>query len=136
MVIVCLQLNEGVRETMTFFRTLSRLFQRLAGKSTFDPEACIGYLLDKAEAEVNRVAAAESLGRGELGSSLSRAVDALYQVARDQEDLFIVREEAAQSLGFVWSDTGVDRARLAALPEDMRFEVLASMPPGSWKTEL
>jgi hypothetical protein len=116
---------------MAFFRTLSQFFKQLAGTSTFDPEACIESLLDKAQAEVNRVAAAESLGWGELGPSLSRAVDALYQVACDHEDLFIVREEAAQSLGFIWSETGVDRARFAALPEDMRFEVWASMPPDS-----
>jgi hypothetical protein len=121
---------------MNFFRALGRFLQQLAGQSTFDPEACIGHLLDKTNSEANRGAAAESLGMaelGELGPSVSRAVDALFRVACDQEDLIMVREEAAESLGVIWSEIGVDHARFARLPDDMKFKVLASTPRGAWK---
>jgi hypothetical protein len=123
---------------MSFFGIVSGFFRQLVGTSTFDPEACIGYLLDKTDSEANRVAAAESLGHGmaQLGLNLSHVVDALYQVASDQEDLFIVREEAAGSLGFIWSQIGVDRARFERLPEDMKMSVLGSIPAGPWKAGL
>ncbi len=94
----------------------------------FDPEICIRLLLDKTEPEYNRDAAAESLGYGEVGPSLPRVVDALFQVACDQADAFDIREEAAQSLGEIWGRIGVDRERFARVPEDVRFEVWASMP--------
>jgi hypothetical protein len=118
---------------MDLLNTLSRFFRRLAGISTFNPEACIGYVLDKTDLEANRVAAAESLGYGELGSSLSRAVDALYQVACDEGDLYIVREEAAEALASIWERIGVDRARFARLPEDVKLATWGVIPPGSRK---
>ena len=120
---------------MDFFIMLARFFRRLVGIGTFDPEACIGYLLDKSDSEGNRVAAAESLGMGELGPNVSRAVDALFQVACDQEDLLNVREEAAESLGVIWSQIGVDRARFVRLPDDMKIELLATSS-GAWKAGL
>ena len=121
---------------MDFFIMLDRFFRRLVGIDTFDPEACIAYLLDKTESEANRGGAAESLGYGELGPILSRAVDALYQVACDQEDLYIVREEAADALASIWERIGVDRARFARLPEDMKLAAWGVMPPGSRKAGL
>jgi hypothetical protein len=124
---------------MDGFIMLGRFFRRLVGINAFDPEACIAYLLDKTHSEANRGAAAESLGMvelDELGTSVSRAVDALFQVACDQEDLINVREEAAGSLGVIWSEIGVDHLRFAHLPNDMKIEVLASAPAGAWTAGL
>src|ERR1700741_611920 len=98
---------------------------------TFDPDACIRLLLDKSEPEYNRDAAAESLGYGDLGPSLPRAVDALFQVVCDESDAFDIREEAAASLGQIWGRIGVDRTRFFQVPDDVRLEVWASMPETS-----
>jgi hypothetical protein len=114
-----------------FLEPLLRFFRRempLPFPGKFDPEACIAMLLDKAEDEANRDAAAESLPYTEDAAIRPRAVDALFTVACDKTDSLMLREAAAEALGAIWSHIGVDRVRFYQVPDDVRFEVWASIP--------
>jgi hypothetical protein len=101
----------------------------VAPVDSYDPDACIRHLRNRAESIANRVAAAESLGCdvARLGPHRAGAIEALCQVIEDTSDDMIVREEAAGALGFLWSQIGTDVARLSGFPDDIRPEVEASL---------
>ncbi|MCB9233374.1 MAG: hypothetical protein H6581_17085 [Bacteroidia bacterium] len=76
-------------------------------------EICIRLLLDKNALEADRMAATESLSWCNSAS----AQDALFQVILDEEEMDHLREEAAASLGSLWTESGIDYSRLAQIPE-------------------
>jgi hypothetical protein len=94
---------------------------------SLDRDRCIQLLLDKQQPYPERDAAAESLAFAPSAQS----VDALLIVAHDSKEPVALRETAAQSLGAIWAEIGVDSERLESLPEALQFEVRASIPGGS-----
>jgi HEAT repeat protein len=110
---------------MNPFSAIARIWSRFTGRGTFDGAACIRLLNDPALSAVERDAAAESLALHPTPD----AVQALFKVAVTPTEDWPLRETAAHSLGAIWSETGLDENLLSRLPERLRHEVVASMPP-------
>src|SRR5258706_15554029 len=105
---------------MSFLQRLSQLVK----PHRYDEAACIQLLFDRSQPLWERGAAAESLYIGQTPT----ATAALLKFVTDGSEEPQLREEAAASLGAIYSIIGVDENALASIPSPYKEEVLAGIP--------
>ena len=96
------------------------LFQKLFGR-VHDEDACIQILFDRTRSLHDRGFAAESLYTGQTPT----AIAALLRFVLDETQETELREEAAGTLGDIYSIVGVDHQALEQMSEHYREHTLA-----------
>ena len=99
------------------------LFQKLFGRFQHDEAACIRILFDRTKPLFDRGVAAESLYTGQTPT----ATAALLQFILDDSQEVELREEAAGTLGDIYSIVGIDHQALEKMPDHYRDEVLSKI---------
>jgi hypothetical protein len=96
------------------------LFQKLFGTNKHDETACIRTLFDRTQPLHERGVAAEYLYEGQTPT----AVAALLRFVLDETQDTGLREEAANTLGDIYSAVGIDHQALEQMPLNYREHVL------------
>src|SRR4051812_41307087 len=97
------------------------LFVKLFGAYKHDEDACIRILFDRTQPLPDRGVAAEYLYTGQTPT----AIAALLRFVLDETQDTGLREEAAGTLGDIYSVVGIDHQALEQMPPHYREHALA-----------